>query len=101
MIGENCLIVSQVGISGSTTLGRNVVLAGQAGLVGHLELGDRVMVGAGAGVTKSIPANTVVLGQPARPISEQKKILVLTAKLPELFKELSELKRTLAKNHIE
>ena len=100
VIGEDCLIVSQVGISGSTVLGRNVALAGQAGLVGHLELGDRVMVGAGAGVTKSIPANTVVLGQPARPISEQKRILALTAKLPELFKELLELKKTLAKHNL-
>ncbi len=100
VIGENCLVVSQAGISGSTTLGRNVILAGQAGLVGHIELGDRVIVGAGAGVTKSIPANTIVLGQPARPISEQKKIIALTAKLPELFKELSEIKRKLAKNHL-
>ena len=100
VIGENCLLVSQVGISGSTTLGKNVVLAGQAGLVGHIVLGDRVMVGAGAGVTKSIPADTVVLGQPARPIAEQKKIIVLTARLPELFKEISEIKRKLAKDHL-
>ncbi len=96
IIGENCLIVSQAGISGSTKLGKNVVLAGQAGLVGHIELGDCVVVGAGAGVTKSIPANSVVLGQPARPLSEQKRIIALTAKLPEIFKELSEIKRKLS-----
>ena len=61
--------------------------------MGHLELGDGVIVGAGAGVTKSIPPNTVVLGQPARPISEMKRIIALTAKLPELFKDILELKK--------
>ena len=93
IIGPNCLIVSQAGISGSSELGKNVVVAGQAGIVGHLELGDGVIVGAGAGVTKSIPPNTVVLGQPARPISEMKRIIALTAKLPELFKDILELKK--------
>jgi UDP-3-O-[3-hydroxymyristoyl] glucosamine N-acyltransferase len=40
VIGENSVIVAQVGISGSTRLGRSVVLGGQAGLVGHITLGD-------------------------------------------------------------
>ena len=39
-VGRHCLIVSQVGISGSTTIGNHVVLAGQAGLVGHIKIGD-------------------------------------------------------------
>ena len=98
IIGENCLIVSQAGISGSTRLGDGVVIAGQAGLVGHIELGDGVIVGAGAGVTKSIPAGTVVFGQPARPTSEQKRIYAMVAKLPEFFKELSEIKKKLSEN---
>ncbi len=92
-IGQNCMIVSQAGISGSTVLGNQVVVAGQAGLVGHLDIGNRVIIGAGAGVTKSIPDNTVVLGQPARDITEQKRILAVMARLPELFKELQALKR--------
>ena len=95
VIGENSLVVSQAGISGSTELGKNVVIAGQAGLVGHITLGDGVIVGAGAGVTKSVPAGQTVLGGPARPIEEQKKIFALIARLPELFKELSELKKKL------
>jgi UDP-3-O-[3-hydroxymyristoyl] glucosamine N-acyltransferase len=50
VIGENSLLVAQVGISGSAQLGRNVVLGGQVGLAGHITLGDRVMVGAQSGV---------------------------------------------------
>lgn len=95
VIGENCLIVSQAGVSGSTEIGNNVILAGQSGIVGHVKIGDRVIIGAQSGVTNHVSADTVVLGSPAKPIQEQKKLFVLTAKLPQLFKELSELKTRL------
>ena len=95
VIGPDCLIVSQAGISGSTELGKNVVVAGQAGIVGHVQIGDGAVIGARSGVSKSVPANTVVLGEPARPISEQKRLFALIAKLPEMFKDLSELKKKL------
>ena len=93
VIGAGSLIVSQAGISGSTELGRGVILAGQAGLVGHITLGDNVIVGAGAGVTKSVPEKTVVLGSPAKPMAEQKKIFALIARLPDLFKDIADLKK--------
>jgi UDP-3-O-[3-hydroxymyristoyl] glucosamine N-acyltransferase len=96
-VGENTLLISQSGISGSTELGKNVVLAGQAGLVGHITLGDNVIVGAGAGVTKSVPADTIVLGQPAKPISEQKRLFALINRLPELFREFAEMKKKFEK----
>ena len=96
-IGENSIIVAQAGISGSSVLGKNVILAGQSGLVGHIELGDNVIVGAQAGVTKSIPKNIFVVGSPARPHNEAKKIFVGWAKLPELMKEVSELKEKVDK----
>ena len=95
IIGPDCLVVSQAGISGSTELGKNVIVAGQAGLVGHLTVGDGAVIGARAGVSKSVPAKTVVLGEPARPIQEQKRLFALIARLPEMFKELSELKKKL------
>src|SRR3970282_920129 len=40
VIGEDCLIVAQVGISGSTEIGHHVTLAGQVGLLGHIQIGD-------------------------------------------------------------
>lgn len=95
VVGPNCLIVSQAGVSGSTELGKNVVIAGQAGIVGHITLGDKTVVGAGAGVTKSWPAGSVVLGSPAKPIAEQKRIFALISRLPELFKEIAQLKKKL------
>lgn len=94
-IGPNSMIVAQAGISGSTTIGKNAILAGQAGLVGHIELGDNVIVGAQAGVTKSVPSDTIVLGSPAKPISEQKRIFAYIDRLQELFNTIQKIKKKL------
>jgi UDP-3-O-[3-hydroxymyristoyl] glucosamine N-acyltransferase len=61
--------------------------------VGHISVGDGAVIGARSGVSKSVPARSVVLGEPARPLMEQKKLFALIARLPEMFKELSELKK--------
>ncbi len=91
--GENCILVAQSGISGSTTLGSNVVLAGQAGLVGHITIGENVMVGAQSGVTKSVPPNTSVWGYPAKPLAHAKKVNAAFQRLPKLYEALEDLKR--------
>ncbi|MBD3271979.1 MAG: UDP-3-O-(3-hydroxymyristoyl)glucosamine N-acyltransferase, partial [Elusimicrobia bacterium] len=54
-IGKNCLIIAQVGISGSTIVGDSVTIAGQAGLIGHVTIGDGSIIGAQAGVIGNIP----------------------------------------------
>ncbi len=93
VLGSNCIVVAQAGISGSTTLGSNVVLAGQCGIVGHITVGDNVMVGAQSGVTKSVPANTNVWGCPAKPLARAKRINASVQRLPELTRRLEELQR--------
>jgi UDP-3-O-[3-hydroxymyristoyl] glucosamine N-acyltransferase len=96
VVGEDCIIAAQVGISGSTELGKNVVLAGQAGLVGHITLGDGAMVGAQGGVTKSIPPQTTVSGYPAREHNKAKRLWAFTNRLPDLFERVKELEKKLA-----
>ena len=91
VIGENCIIVAQAGVSGSTILGKGVILAGQAGLVGHIRVGDKAIVAAQAGVTKSIPANTKVSGYPAKPHADAKRVNACLQKLPEVYKKIKEL----------
>lgn len=68
--GKHCLIIAQVGISGSSRLGNYVILAGQAGIVGHLTIGDGAIVTAQSGVSKSIKAGEQVFGTPAQPIKQ-------------------------------
>jgi len=91
-VGEDCVIVAQVGISGSTEIGRNVILAGQAGVVGHIKIGEDARVTAQAGVTKSVPAGVTVSGTPARPIDQERKAVAATYRLPELLREVEELR---------
>lgn len=69
-IGEHCLIMAGVGISGSTQIGDRVILAGQAGLVGHIVVGDDARIGAQAGVIADVPTGAAVSGYPARPHRE-------------------------------
>ncbi|MHB8766240.1 MAG: UDP-3-O-(3-hydroxymyristoyl)glucosamine N-acyltransferase, partial [Deferrisomatales bacterium] len=54
-VGEDCLLVAQVGVSGSTRIGDRVVLAGQVGVVGHITVGDGSVVGAQSGVGSDLP----------------------------------------------
>ncbi|MBN2564838.1 MAG: UDP-3-O-(3-hydroxymyristoyl)glucosamine N-acyltransferase [Candidatus Eisenbacteria bacterium] len=97
VIGEDSIVVAQVGISGSTRVGRGVVLAGQAGLVGHIEIGDGAMVGAQAGVTRSIPAGERVSGYPARKHAAAKRLYALTEHLPALVSRVKDMEARLGR----
>ena len=83
-IGEDCMFVAQVGVAGSVTVGHHVTMAGQAGVVGHVRIGDHATVGAKAGVTNNVADGETVLGQPATPISDQRRIMATLPRLPEL-----------------
>ena len=73
-IGRNCLIVAQVGISGSTQLGDFVVLAGQVGVAGHLKIGNGAILAAKSGLSRSVPDGETFAGIPARPVREWRRI---------------------------
>jgi UDP-3-O-[3-hydroxymyristoyl] glucosamine N-acyltransferase len=69
-LGRGCVIVAQVGISGSTILEDHVMIGGQAGLIGHLRIGKRARIGAQAGVMSDVAGGTEVLGAPAMPVRD-------------------------------
>jgi UDP-3-O-[3-hydroxymyristoyl] glucosamine N-acyltransferase len=91
IVGEDTLLVAQVGISGSTEIGSRVTLAGQVGVVGHIRIGDDAAVGAQSGVTKSIPANERWSGYPARPHAENLRTQAALARLAELAERVRAL----------
>jgi len=66
-LGRCCVIVAQVGISGSTVLEDFVVMAGQAAVAGHVRIGARARIGAQAGVISDVPAGVEYIGSPAQP----------------------------------
>ena len=69
-MGKHCLIVSQMGIAGSTELGDYVVAGGQAGISGHLKIGNRVQIAGGTKVYSSLPDDAKVMGAPAMPFQD-------------------------------
>jgi len=91
VIGENSVVVAQVGISGSTKLGRSVILGGQAGLAGHVTIGDGVMVAGQSGVAKDIPPGQIVSGSPTMPHQEWLRLQVHLGKMAELRSTISSL----------
>ncbi len=71
-IGEDTVIASQAGISGSVKIGRRCLIGGQAGFAGHLELADRTSVAAKAGISKSfLEPGLAIRGVPAQPMRDQ------------------------------
>ncbi|OGT97897.1 MAG: UDP-3-O-(3-hydroxymyristoyl)glucosamine N-acyltransferase, partial [Geobacteraceae bacterium GWC2_48_7] len=95
-IGEDCMIVSQVGISGSTKIGNHVTLAGQVGVAGHLTIGDNVMVGAQSGVPGSLAANAGYSGTPVMPHKDWLRSMAVVPRLPELKKTINALEKRIA-----
>ncbi|MCX8082414.1 MAG: UDP-3-O-(3-hydroxymyristoyl)glucosamine N-acyltransferase [bacterium] len=90
-IGENTIVVAQVGISGSTVIGKNVIIAGQAGIIGHITVGDNAIIGGKAGVTKDVPSNVHVTGFPAREKWEDMRIQAYSRRNPELMEKIKRL----------
>jgi UDP-3-O-[3-hydroxymyristoyl] glucosamine N-acyltransferase len=91
VIGENSVIVAQVGISGSTKLGKSVVIGGQAGLVGHINIGDHVMIGAQSGIHEDVSSYKAVSGSPHMPHKEWLRVVSCLSKLPEMRKTMTSL----------
>ena len=92
VIGKHCLIVAHSGIAGSVTLGDHVTVAAQTGMAGHLEVCSNVMFAARTGVTKSVTEPGIYWGVPCVKFKEEKKRVVLSARLPKFYEELKKLR---------
>ena len=68
--GALCILVAQVGISGSTRIGDFVAAGGQAGFTGHLTIGAGARIAAQSGVMRDVEPGTTVAGAPAVPIQQ-------------------------------
>lgn len=93
-IGENTVVASQAGISGSTKIGKNCVIAGKAGIVGHLNIADRTTIGANTGISKSIvKPDQTILGYMGMEIKSFLKSYALFKKLDTIDSRIKELEK--------
>ncbi len=90
-VGEHNILVSQVGIAGSSKTGHHVIVGGQAGISDHVTIGDLAMIAARSGLNRDVAAKEVVAGFPSQPHLEWLKSMAIVAKLPELRQHLREL----------
>ena len=80
VIGSNCILRNSITIghkkrsdgsfSPCPVIGDNVDIGANSVIIGDIEIGDNVIIGAGSVVVKSVPANCVVAGNPAKIIRQ-------------------------------
>ena len=93
VIGEHTVIAAQTGIAGSTKIGKHCQIGGQVGIVGHITIGNHVKIQAQSGIAKSIADNEMLQGTPAFGYGDYYKSYVHFKNLPQLVKDIEELKK--------
>jgi acetyltransferase-like isoleucine patch superfamily enzyme len=67
-IGDYTTIAGSATICGGVTIGESSYIGAGASIIGNVTIGECCLVGIGAVVLEDVPDNTVVVGNPARPI---------------------------------
>jgi len=97
VVGEDNIICAQTGLAGSSILEKNVLLAGQVGVSGHLTIHDNAVIYAQSGIGGDVPAGALMSGSPAFDAKEWLRAITAFQKLPEIWKTVRELQKTLHK----
>lgn len=90
IVGAGTAILAQTGIAGSTRIGRGCQIGGQVAIKDNLSIGEGVRIVSKSGVLDNIPASATVAGIPAIPFMQWKKLSVMLARLPELYKKIQQ-----------
>ena len=91
-IGEDCCIIGQAGVAGSSRVGRSTIIGAQAGISDHVTVGDRVQIGAQSGVADDLPGGDWI-GSPAMAAERAPRVFAVLKRLPEIHEELRTLRR--------
>jgi UDP-3-O-[3-hydroxymyristoyl] glucosamine N-acyltransferase len=80
VLGKRCIVVAQSMIGGSTSIGDDSWIAPSVSIRDGLHIGSNVFLGMGSIVVKNVPNGETVIGAPARPADEFKRLLAWQSK---------------------
>lgn len=83
VVGRHCVLVSQVGLSGSCTLEDFVAIGGQTGVRGHVTIGMGAQIAAVSVVSDDLAAGGRYGGTPAKPVKQWFREVAAVRKLAE------------------
>jgi UDP-3-O-[3-hydroxymyristoyl] glucosamine N-acyltransferase len=99
-IGRHVVIAAQTGMAGGVVIDDYAVIGGQVGIGDKAHIESKAVLGSGAGVltSKIVRGGQVYWGTPARPLREHLAQLAALSKVPDLLKEVRELKKSLKRD---
>ncbi len=96
-IGENCLLLGQAGMAGSSSLGEGVVLAARAGVGDHVHVGDRAILTAMTVVNRDVESGTLwASARIPRPAYEHGRLEISLGRVPEALKIIADHQKRLS-----
>ncbi|NND88772.1 MAG: UDP-3-O-(3-hydroxymyristoyl)glucosamine N-acyltransferase [Flavobacteriaceae bacterium] len=91
VIGERCLIASQVGIAGCVLIEDFVTIWGQVGITSGVTIGEKAVISAQSGVSKSLAGHKSYFGTPADDFRKKYKELASIRLIPDIIEKLDKL----------
>jgi len=96
VIEEDCILVAQTGIAGSSHFGKRVVASGQTGVLDHVNIPDDTMLLHRAGVHSSIKESGIYAYGPAQPFKKYTRNIAIFQRLTEVWSRLKALEKQVA-----
>jgi len=93
IIEEDCILVAQTGIAGSSHFGKRVIASGQTGVLDHVYVPDDTMLLHRAGVHSSIKKSGIYAYGPAQPFKKYVKNIAIFQRLHEVWMRLKKLEK--------
>lgn len=98
-IGRHVVVAAQTGFSGGVVVEDYAVIGGQVGIGDKARIESGAVLGSGCGIltSKIVRKGQVVWGTPARPLKEHLEQLANLARLPELRRQVAQIRAQVSK----